>query len=89
MQEIQQSRQDLQRQFGGEVRHFCYPYGWFLPKHRQMAHDAGYTSATTTARGRVVPGDDMFTLKRIKVARATTLLVFAAKILSAYEDRHA
>jgi hypothetical protein len=54
-----------------------------------MAHDAGYTSATTTARGRVVPGDDMFTLKRIKVARATTLLVFAAKILSAYEDRHA
>jgi peptidoglycan/xylan/chitin deacetylase (PgdA/CDA1 family) len=84
--EIAQSRQDLEHQLGCDVRHFCYPYGWYTPQHRQMVIDAGYVSATTTARGRVNVGDDMFALKRIKVARATTLPVFAAKILSDYED---
>lgn len=87
--EITQSRLDLEQQLGCEVRHFCYPYGWFEPQHRQMVVDAGYRSATTTARGRVLPGDDMFSLKRIKVARATTLPMFAAKILSSYEDTRA
>lgn len=85
--EIRQSRMDLESQFGGQVRHFCYPYGWFSPRHRQMVVDAGYVTATTTTRGRALPGDDLFTLKRIKIARATTLVMFAAKILSRYEDR--
>jgi peptidoglycan/xylan/chitin deacetylase (PgdA/CDA1 family) len=87
--EIRQSRQELEQAFNCQVRHFCYPYGWFSPQHRQMVLDAGYRSATTTARGRVAPGDDLFTLKRIKVARATSLPMFAAKVLSAYEDRRA
>jgi peptidoglycan/xylan/chitin deacetylase (PgdA/CDA1 family) len=87
--EIQQSRLDLEKQFGGQVRHFCYPYGWFAPKHRQMVVDAGYKTATTTMRGRAMPGDDLFALKRIKVARATTLVMFAAKMLSRYEDKRA
>jgi peptidoglycan/xylan/chitin deacetylase (PgdA/CDA1 family) len=87
--EIAQSRLDLEQQLQCKVRHFCYPYGWYAPQHRQMVIDAGYTSATTTARGRVAPGDDMFALKRIKVARATTLVMFAAKILSTYEDTRA
>lgn len=87
--EIRQSRIDLEQQFGVPVRHFCYPYGWFAPRHRQMVADAGYATATTTARGRVVPGEDLFALKRIKVARATTLVMFAAKILSRYEDKRA
>lgn len=84
--EITQSRHDLEHLLGCEVRHFCYPYGWYTPTHRQMVVNAGYVSATTTTRGRVNVGDDMFALKRIKVARATTLPMFAAKILSTYED---
>lgn len=87
--EIRQSRLDLEQQFQVPVRHFCYPYGWFASQHRQMVVDAGYETATTTARGRVVLGDDLFALKRIKVARATTLVMFAAKILTRYEDKRA
>lgn len=87
--EICQSRQELENQIGCQVQHFCYPYGWFKPQHRQMVQEAGYITATTTVRGRAIPGDDMFALKRIKVARATTLVMFAAKILSTYEDSRA
>jgi len=87
LDEIRSSRTELEQQLGCEVQHFCYPYGWFGPQHIQMAKEAGYLTATTTARGRAVPGDDLYSLKRIKVARATTLPMFAAKILSRYEDK--
>ena len=85
--EITRSRQELQDAIGCEVRHFCYPYGRHLPQHAQMAKEAGYTTATTTHRGRVQPGDDLFTLKRIMVARATHPLQFALKVTTAYEDK--
>ena len=84
--EIAGSRQDLEMEFGCKVMHFCYPYGWFESRHIDMVRKAGYETATTTQRGRASPGDDMYTLKRIKVARATSLPVFLAKIASSYED---
>lgn len=85
--EIAESKDELQQQIGGEVRHFCYPYGAHDELHCQMAREAGYVSATTTSRGRVRPGDDPFRYKRIMVARATHLGLFAAKVLTGYEDR--
>ena len=87
--QIAESKQELEHALGCPVNHFCYPYGWFAPEHRDMVQQAGYLTATTTQRGRVQPGADAFALKRIMVARATTLVQFAAKILTAYEDRRA
>jgi peptidoglycan/xylan/chitin deacetylase (PgdA/CDA1 family) len=72
---------------GCEVRHFCYPYGWFGLEHRAMVKEAGYSTATTTQRGRVNAGDDPYTLRRIMVARATHLGLFAAKVMTGYEDK--
>jgi peptidoglycan/xylan/chitin deacetylase (PgdA/CDA1 family) len=85
--EIVRSKQELEHVIGGEVRHFCYPYGWYSPEHAAMARDAGYASATTTHRGRVHSGDDPYTLRRIMVARATNPIQFFMKIATAYEDR--
>jgi len=87
--EIVESKRELEHAIGCHVKHFCYPYGWFAPEHRDMVEQAGYISATTTQRGRVQAGADMFTLQRIMVARATTLVQFGAKVLTAYEDRRA
>lgn len=87
LQEIAGSRQELEQRFGGPVRHFCYPYGQFRPEHAALARQAGYATATTTARGRVHPGDDPYTLRRIMVACSTNLIQFAAKVLTAYEDK--
>jgi peptidoglycan/xylan/chitin deacetylase (PgdA/CDA1 family) len=81
------SRLELEQALGCEVRHFCYPYGWFGPEHRDMVKEAGYATATTTHRGRVHAGDDPYTLRRIMVARAAHLGLFAAKVMTGYEDR--
>ena len=86
-EEIAASRQALQQLLGYEVRHFCYPYGRYEDTHAQMAREAGYASATTTQRGRVQVGDDVFKLKRIMVARATHPLQFLLKVLTRYEDK--
>lgn len=88
-QQITQSKIELEQLIGREVRHFCYPYGKFEGRHARMAQEAGYASATTTERGRVHPGGDVYRLKRIMVARATHLGQFAAKVCTAYEDRRA
>lgn len=85
--QIEQSKDELQQMLGAEVRHFCYPYGWFEAKHEQMVRAAGYATATSTRRGRVQAGDNLYALNRIMVARATNPLQFFMKIATAYEDR--
>lgn len=87
--QITQSRQELEQTIGCAVHHFCYPYGWYKPEHAQMVRDAGYTTATTTKRGRSQPGNDLFALQRIMVARATNPLQFFFKITTNYEDKRA
>ena len=85
--QITGSKLDLEKTFGCEVRHFCYPYGRFNEIHEQMVKAAGYASATTTHRGRVNAGDNPFALNRSMVARSAHLPLFAAKILTAYDDK--
>ena len=87
--QITDSKHELEQAVGCEVRHFCYPYGWYETKHQRMVHEAGYASATTTRRGRVHTGDDPFALSRIMVARATNPLQFFLKIATGYEDKRA
>ena len=87
--EISRSKSELESAIGCEVRHFCYPYGWYGPEHQAMVREAGYLSATTTQRGRNHAHADPYTLRRIMVARATHLGQFAAKVMTAYEDRRA
>lgn len=85
-EEIAGSRRELEQALGCEVRHFCYPYGQFGPEHAELAREAGYATATTTNRGRVRAGEDPYTLRRIMVACSTHLGLFAAKVLTPYED---
>ena len=86
-EQIAKSKQELEQALGTEVRHFCYPYGWYRQEHQNMAKQAGYVTATTTHRGRVNTGDDAYTLKRIMVARATNPLQLFMKIATCYEDK--
>lgn len=85
--QIARSKATLEAVVGCPVNHFCYPYGWFNTEHEAMVEQAGYATATTTQRGRVCAGDDLYTLRRIMVARATNPIQFAAKIMTRYEDR--
>jgi len=86
-EQILKSKLELEQALDTEVRHFCYPYGWYRQEHQSMAKEAGYVTATITHRGRVKPGDDPYSLKRIMVARATNPLQFFMKIATRYEDK--
>jgi peptidoglycan/xylan/chitin deacetylase (PgdA/CDA1 family) len=86
-QQIVQSKDELQQLLGAEVRHFCYPYGWFNSEHEDMVRVAGFITATSTRRGHVQAGDNPYALNRVMVARATNPLQFFMKIATAYEDR--
>ena len=85
--EITDSKKELENTIGCEARHFCYPYGLFTPLHSAMTKESGFITATTTQRGRVVAGDDLYRLRRVLIARSTNAIQFLVKIISAYEDR--
>lgn len=87
--QIASSKRELEHLLGCEVRHFCYPYGSYFIEHCAMAREAGYVTATTTRRGRNPAGADPYQLRRIMVACSTHLGLFAAKVLTGYEDRRA
>jgi peptidoglycan/xylan/chitin deacetylase (PgdA/CDA1 family) len=87
MSEMVESKVALEAMLGTEVRHFCYPYGRFEPKHAVMARSAGYVTATTMRRGRVDSARDRWLLPRVMVACATNPWQMLLKLATRYEDR--
>ncbi|WP_368648444.1 polysaccharide deacetylase family protein [Castellaniella ginsengisoli] len=84
--EIRDSREALEQIAGAPVRAFCYPYGHFNAALAAVAREAGYDSATTTARGLARLDDDPYALPRVAVMRSTHLLRFLQKCLTRLED---
>jgi len=87
-QEIAACQAELEEASQSRVAHFCYPYGDFGPAHVAMVRQAGFATATTTARSRCQAGDDWWLLPRVPVVRSTSLPVFWLKLATRYEDRH-
>ena len=85
--QIKFSKRELEDAIGCEVRHFCYPYGFFTQLHIAITKESGFITATTTQRGRVVAGDGLYTLRRVLMTRSTNVFQYFLKLLSAYEDR--
>jgi peptidoglycan/xylan/chitin deacetylase (PgdA/CDA1 family) len=63
--EIIDSKKLLEDTFGQLVRHFCYPYGDLNDAIRDMVHEAGYETATSTLTGFNTATTDAFVLRRI------------------------
>jgi len=89
VQEITLGKLELEDASQSPVRHFCYPYGNFEAAHVAMVRQAGFATATTTARARCQIGQDLLQLPRVPVVRSTTLPVFWLKVATSYEDRRA
>ncbi len=85
--EIANGKLELEAILGQPVRHFCYPYGDYRQAHTDIAAVQGFTTATTTRRGRCTPGISMLELPRVPVLKSTSLPVFFLKVASGYEDR--
>lgn len=85
--EITESKHLLEQQFEVDVHSFCYPYGHFNTRVVEAVRHAGFKSATTMIRSRACYSDGLFMLPRIPVNWHTLPHLFAAKILTRYEDR--
>jgi len=58
--EIIDSKKTLEEWTGKAVTSFCYPGGDFLPEHKNMVKDAGFTRARTVKRFSLTTGTDPF-----------------------------
>ncbi len=63
--EIFESKARLEEMFSQPVKHFCYPYGDYNLAVRDLAAEAGFSTATTTKAGLNFKIDDPFQLERI------------------------
>lgn len=68
-QELETSRQIIERETGGECKHFCAPYGipgtdFDLPKCAELGRSLGYVSFATGQRGPMHAGGNPFMLQR-------------------------
>ena len=63
-EEITASRKKLEDRFGRPIEHFCYPYGDWNEKVRDLVVDAGYQTACTTDTGINTAADAPFSLRR-------------------------
>src|SRR4051794_37756177 len=63
-EEITASKKALEDRFNVPIEHFCYPYGDWNEKVRDLVIAAGYKTACTTNAGVNKPGESPFELKR-------------------------
>ncbi len=78
--EIRDSRTDLERLLGREVRHFSYPNGDYTAREIRLAMEAGYASARTIDVGRNAAGCDPFSLRITGVTDNASINVLAAQL---------
>lgn len=85
--EIGNAKDELEGVIDLPVKAFCYPYGKFNTTATSLVQAAGFSSATTMIRSRATSDDNRFLLPRVPVTWHTLPHLFAAKVLTGYEDR--
>lgn len=78
--EIFDSKAALEDLLGKPVRDFCYPYGLYDERARDLAAQAGYRSALTCIRGAANTADNAFEIPRKAVSWGDNLLGYAWKL---------
>jgi peptidoglycan/xylan/chitin deacetylase (PgdA/CDA1 family) len=85
------SKVTLERELGEKVTSFAYPYAFpqqdpsFTGAFQKMLQEQGYRHCVTTMIGRVRPGDDVFSLKRLPVNNYDDKPLLLAKLNGAYD----
>lgn len=83
--DFERSRRAL-TQFNPKVRYISYPFGAYNDSAIQAARLAGYHLAVTTVRGKVKPGDNPFTLKRLYILSTDSISAMAERIANTRTD---
>jgi len=89
--ELADSKSEIEQQLGIPVPSFAYPYAFpngnraFAWQFCDWVAAAGYQNCVTTQIGRVVPGDDLYTLKRLPVNSLDDAALLGAKVQGDYD----
>ncbi|MCE9550659.1 MAG: polysaccharide deacetylase family protein [Betaproteobacteria bacterium] len=78
--EVADSKTDLARVVGAEIRSFAYPYGDQDDRVVQAVRNAGFRLACGTDAGWAFSGSDPFRIRRLSVLSHDGLSVFARKL---------
>jgi len=78
--ELAESRRELERLLGREVRYLGVPGNWYDAGVMRIARECGYEAAWCSNPGSVRPGSNPFGFRRINVDGEYTLAEFAAAI---------
>jgi len=82
--ELKDSRETLEEALGHRVEHLAYPYGDFDDITKNIAHETGYLTASTTELSIADLNDDLLSLPRLNIGMEDNLLDFVTKIYSSY-----
>jgi peptidoglycan/xylan/chitin deacetylase (PgdA/CDA1 family) len=81
--EVVGSKERIDRELGGEPRHFCYPNGMaedFTAETVEVLRGAGFVTAVTAQSGLNATGSDPFRLRRIAQEPADPEARFASRV---------
>lgn len=78
--QIFRSKAALEDLLGEEVRHFCYPYGDYGRRTRDLVEVAGYASASTCRRGAAHNAPNRFEIPRKAISFGDNLLGYFWKL---------
>lgn len=80
LNELKQSKKEVENITKKECKAFAYPYGKFDEKIVQFVKDAGYKNATIVKRGLYSFNDDSFMIKRVGILGTESFIDFLLKI---------
>lgn len=78
--EIFDSKAELEDMLGEEMPDFCYPYGDYDIRARDLVAEAGYRTALTCIRGAANTADNAFEIPRKAISYGDSLIGFAWKL---------
>ena len=84
MDEIEQSKNIIERNLGQKVNYFCYPFGGFNPVVKEIVKQSGYKAAVTTNRGFERYNKDLYEIKRVRFKDKDSDLVMRFKLSGFY-----
>jgi len=88
LQELQGSKEAIEKKLGIQVRFFAYPYGQARECTRtikELVQKAGYAAACSTIWGRHSGKDDIYALRRLRVDYDDSLFEFKLKLWGGYD----
>ncbi|MGL5051111.1 MAG: polysaccharide deacetylase family protein [Fusobacteriaceae bacterium] len=84
LEEIRDSKLELEKRLSINVLSFAYPYGFFTKEHKDMLKEFGYVYGVATATGPTNFYEDLYHIRRIGIFNKDNIVRYKKKVKSNY-----